>query len=80
MTTPIARDASGTAARPATDSWCADCDGRPCHRLETFPGGNPRALTEADRLAATAGHGAHVHFAARRDEFVVVQPSTEVAA
>lgn len=79
MTTPIARDASGTAVSPPTDSWCTDCDGLPCRRLETFPAGNPRALTEADRLAATAGHGAHVHFAARRDEFVVVLPAAVAA-
>ncbi|MFI5867701.1 hypothetical protein [Streptomyces sp. NPDC051546] len=80
MTTLIARDASGTAACPATGSWCADCDGRPCQRLEAFPAGNPRALTEADRLAATAGHGAHVHFAAHGDQFVVVMPVAVVTA
>ncbi|MER6522578.1 hypothetical protein ABT246_37825 [Streptomyces sp. NPDC001553] len=79
MTTPIARDASGAAVSPPTDSWCTDCDGRPSRQLETFPAGNPRALTEADQLAATAGPGAHVHFAARRDEFVVVVPAAVAA-
>ncbi|MFJ3205860.1 hypothetical protein [Streptomyces sp. NPDC086989] len=79
MTTPIARDASGTAASPPTDSWCADCDGRPCRSLETFPAGNTRSLAVADRLAGRIGHDAHVHYVVRRDEFVVVLPEAVAA-
>lgn len=80
MTTLIARDASGTAARPATGSWCADCDGRPCTNVEAFPAGNTRSLAVADRVASRVGHGTHVHYTVRRDEFVVVLPQTGVAA
>ncbi|NXY98206.1 hypothetical protein HYE82_28315 [Streptomyces sp. BR123] len=80
MTTQTLAGATGAPDRPPTSSWCAECDGRPCQSVEAFPAGNPRALSDADRLAATTGCGAHVHFAARGDQFVVVLPITGVAA
>lgn len=80
MTTPTPQAATGLLpAQTCPGSWCSECDGRPCARLCTFPAGNPRASADADRAAREHGAGAHVHFAARGDLFVVVVPMKEAA-
>ncbi|MGW7603174.1 hypothetical protein [Streptomyces antimycoticus] len=75
MTTPTSVAAT-TAVLPAPVSTpgCRDCVGRSAERIASYRAGDPHALYEADRAAAANGPSAHVHYAARGDQYVVVQP------
>jgi hypothetical protein len=77
MTTQAALVASAVLQTPPSSTWCTFCDGRSYTSVAVFPAGNTRAEKDADRTAAAHGDGAHVHYAARGDKFVVVTNSAE---
>ncbi|GAB2606932.1 hypothetical protein GCM10027168_44740 [Streptomyces capparidis] len=53
---------------------CTACAGRPARCIASYNAGDPRGLTHADRRAAEAGPGAHVHVVPDADVFAVVIP------
>lgn len=78
MTTPTTVAATtAVLPAPASTPGCRDCAGRSAERIASYSAGDPRALNEADRTAEASDPDAHVHYAARGDRFVVVQPYGE---
>jgi hypothetical protein len=73
----ISRASKEPGTQTSNGRGCAPCGGTSSVPVPggSFPAGDPRASIHADRAAAEAGGGAHVHYRAGDDTLVVVRPS-----